>query len=294
MKLRTLGRHCREGLRNLGRNGWMTIASVSAVTVTLLLLGVFVVMAWNVEHLSRQVEKQVQISVILKDGTTREQMQNLQQWLATRPDIQSVTFVSKEEGLANLRASLKEDGDLLNGLEKENPLPDKFVVQAKDPQMTGKVAEEISKLPQVESVRYAKEMVERLFQVTRIIRDIGLVFIVGLLFTAMFLIANTIKLTIFARRREIEIMKLVGATNGFIRWPFFIEGVLMGAIGAVIPIVLIVLGYHYLLRMVEGFYYFQLVPAHPLVEQVTVLLLCVGAFIGMWGSLVSMRRFLKV
>lgn len=294
MKVRTLVRHCREGVRNLGRNGWMTVASISAVTVTLLLLGVFVVMAWNVEHLSKQVEEQVQMNVILKDGTTAEQIRELQARLSAMPDVKSVVFVSKDEGLENLKASWKENGNLLEGLEKENPLPDKFVVQAADPRMTSAVAAQIEKWPQVDSVRYAKDTVERLFQVTRIIRDVGLIFIVGLLFTAMFLISNTIKLTIFARRREIEIMKLVGATNGFIRWPFFIEGVLMGAIGAVIPIAVIIIGYHYLVRAVPGFYYFQLVPLHPLAEQVTALLLGVGAFIGMWGSLVSMRRFLKV
>ncbi|MDI3257879.1 MAG: permease-like cell division protein FtsX [Kyrpidia sp.] len=293
MKLRTLGRHCREGLRNLGRNGWMTTVQLP-LQRSHSALGVFVVMAWNVQNLSRQVEQQVQMNVILKDGTTPAQIRAVQQWLTARPDVATVTFVSKEQGLAELRASLKEDSSLLDGLERENPLPNKFVVQAKDPRMTGQVAAEIGKLPQVQSVRYAKDMVERLFQVTRIIRDIGLVFIIGLLFTAMFLIANTIKLTIFARRREIEIMKLVGATNGFIRWPFFVEGVLMGALGALVPIAAIVVAYRYLVRAVPGFYYFQLVPAHPLLEQVGVLLLGVGAFIGMWGSVVSMRRFLRV
>ncbi|ADG06863.1 permease-like cell division protein FtsX [Kyrpidia tusciae] len=294
MKVRTLGRHCREGLRNLGRNGWMTVASISAVAVTLLILGVFVVMAWNVQNLSRQVEQQVQMNVILKDGTAPEQIKAVQQWLVARPDVARVTFVSKEQGLANLRASLKQDSNLLDGLDKQNPLPDKFVVQAKDPRMTGQVAAAIEKLPEVDSVRYARDMVERLFQVTRIVRDIGLIFIVGLLFTAMFLIANTIKLTIFARRREIEIMKLVGATNGFIRWPFLVEGIFLGALGALLPIVVIVVAYRYLVDAVPSFYYFQLVPAHPLLEQMAALLLGVGAFIGVWGSVVSMRRFLRV
>jgi cell division transport system permease protein len=142
-------------------------------------------------------------------------------------------------------------------------------------------------------VDYAKQTVEKLFQVTKVVRNVGVVFIFGLMFTAMFLISNTIKITIFARRREIEIMKLVGATNWFIRWPFLVEGVLMGVIGAIIPIVLIAIGYYYVVHA-ESLYIFRLLSFHPLIFNVSAVMLMIGALIGMWGSVISMRRFLRV
>jgi len=159
------------------------------------------------------------------------------------------------------------------------------------------VAERIKNLPYVESVNYAKDMIKKLFTITTMVRNIGVAFIVALAFTAMFLIANTIKLTIVARRREIEIMKLVGATNSFIRWPFFIEGLLMGSLGSVVPIILLLVGYHYLIELVQvdlNLYFLDLLPLNPLAWQLALLLMGIGAFIGVWGSMMSVHRFLKV
>lgn len=190
-----------------------------------------------------------------------------------------------------------EKGYLLDGMEKENPFPDSFVVKTKQPQDTAEVAQAIKKIPSITDVNYGEGTVEKLFVTTRTVRDIGIVFIVGLAFTAMFLIANTIKLTIVARRREIEIMKLVGATNWFIRWPFFVEGLMMGMVGALIPILILGFGYHYLLSLVTNgsvIPFFKLLPLFPLGYQVALLLLAIGAFIGIWGSMVSVRRFLRV
>ncbi|GIM45360.1 cell division protein FtsX [Collibacillus ludicampi] len=293
MKISTFRRHLREGVRNLGRNGWMTFASVSAVTVTLLILGVFLVMALNLQSFVKDVENQVEMNVMIKDGTQRSQIDTLEKQIQAMPGVKSVRFVSKEEGLTNLKQRLKEDGSALNGLEMQNPLPDKIVVQTVDPKQTPVLAEKIWTLPNVDKVDYAKQTVEKLFQVTKVVRNVGVAFIIGLMFTAMFLISNTIKITIFARRREIEIMKLVGATNWFIRWPFLVEGVLMGVIGAIIPIVLIAIGYYYVVHA-ESLYIFRLLSFHPLIFNVSAVMLMIGALIGMWGSVISMRRFLRV
>lgn len=297
MKVNTLGRHFKEGLKNIARNGWMTLASVSAVMITLLILGVFILLAMNVEHMANVIENQVEISVALDLGIEEEEISQLEKEIRTMDGVKSVVFVSKEEGLEQLKERFGKDAYLLEGLEEENPLNDIFLVQAFEPQKTGVVADQIEKLSKVEEVDYGKGTVEKLFMVTNWVRNIGLVFILGLAFTAMFLIANTIKITIYARRREIEIMKLVGATNWFIRWPFFVEGFLLGVIGSILPIILLIVGYQALLDNLTTsltISFLEFLPLYPLAYQISLLLMGIGAFIGVWGSMMSVRRFLKV
>ncbi|SDH66868.1 cell division transport system permease protein [Aneurinibacillus thermoaerophilus] len=297
MKTSTLSRHMREGFKNLGRNGWMTFASISAVMITLLILGVFLMMAMNIQHLVQTVEKQVEIRVSLDVTADDATVKKVEGALKKLPDAAEVRFVSKEEGLKNLKESFGDKRDYLNGLEKENPLPDTFIVKAKTPQQTGALAQKIEAIDGVKKVNYAEQTTKKLFAVTDVIRFVIVAFIIALAFTAMFLIANTIKLTIIARRREIEIMKLVGATNGFIRWPFFVEGALMGIIGAIVPIIVLSVGYASLLDFVEqqlALYFLHLLPIYPLMLEVSLVLLGIGAFIGIWGSLMSVRRFLHI
>jgi cell division transport system permease protein len=294
MKISTFIRHCREGFRNLSRNGWMTFAAISSVTITLLLLGVFLILAYNVQQFSKQIESQVEMNVLVKDGIDRAQVLELERQIKSLPAVGEVTFVPKEEGLRQLREKLKENQELLNGLEEENPLPDKFIVKAKNPTDTEYVASKLAAFPMVEKVNFAKDTVEKLFSVTKFIRNAGAVFVVGLSFLALFLISNAIKVTIFARRKEIEIMKLVGATNWFIRWPFLIEGLLIGVFGAILPILVLGIGYDYLVRKVQGVMLFQFAPFDPLVYSVALILVGIGALIGMIGSMMSISRFLKI
>ncbi|WP_429844198.1 permease-like cell division protein FtsX [Brevibacillus sp. FIR094] len=298
MKIRTLGRHVREGVKNLGRNGWMSFASISAVTITLFILGVFLVLAMNVNYFAQSVEKQVEIRVFMDLLATKENITQVENNIKKLPQVESVSFIPKDEGLKQFKESLGEKAYLFEGLEESNPLPDAFAVKTKQPQDTATVATQIKNFQYVKSLTYGEGTVDKLFSLTEAVRNVGIAFIIGLGFTAMFLIANTIKLTIVARRREIEIMKLVGATNWFIRWPFFVEGLLMGVAGALIPTIMLTVGYYYLLDAItssfEASQLFKLLPLFPLVYQVALALLAIGAFIGIWGSLVSVRRFLRV
>src|SRR5690606_37533636 len=144
---------------------------------------------------------------------------------------------------------------------------------------------------------YGEEKVKKLFNFLKISRNVGLVLIVGLLLTAMFLISNTIKITIYARREEIEIMKLVGATNWFIRWPFLLEGIWLGVIGAILPITFVSIGYYYAHQFITprlGSTFLELLPVAPLNIQISLLMLAMGVLIGGWGGMVSIRKFLKV
>lgn len=293
MKFRTLSRHFREAFRSFWRNGWMTFASISTVTISLLILGVFVLLNLNLDHWTKGMEKQVEIRAFLKMDTSDEEITRLEARIKKLPEVSEVIFIPREKGLEELKTGFGEQGYLLEGLEEENPLPHAFLIKTKIPQETPKVAQVIEQFSAVDKVRYGSGVVERLFSITDAIRNIGLVLIIGLTFTGMFLIANTIKLTILSRKNEIEVMKLVGATNGFIRWPFFIEGSLLGLIGAVIPLAILLFGYNYLVNNVN-LTFITLIPLEPLWDKLTLLLLGIGIFIGIWGSITSVRKFLRV
>ncbi len=220
-------------------------------------------------------------------------------------EVKTIKFVSKEEGLVYLRQKLGESGKaLLDGFEGENnPLNDAFTIEVDDPRNVAVVADQISALnigkdpKPIYKVNYGKGTVEALFKVTQIVRWVGIGIVILLSFTAVFLIANTIKITILARRKEISIMKLVGATNSFIRWPFFIEGALLGFIGSVIPTAIILGGYWKLLNTSSlnlNLLMIELTPFGEIAPTMTALLLGIGMVIGIWGSLISVRKFLRV
>jgi cell division transport system permease protein len=297
MKVRTIGRHARESLKNIGRNGWMTFASVSAVTVTLILVGVFFVIMMNLNKVAQTIEDDVQIRVHIDVAATKTDQQKLHDEIAQIPEVNSIKFSPKEQELKDVIKSLGEEGKSFKLFEQDNPLNDVFIVKTKNPTDTMKAAKKIEKLNYVAKVRYGQGKVEKLFSFIKASRNVGVVLIIGLFFTAIFLISNTIKITIIARRREIKIMRLVGATNSFIRWPFFLEGLLLGILGAILPIVLISIAYKnaydYIAPRLAG-NFMQILPYDPFMYQVAGILLFMGAAIGVWGSVMSVRKFLKV
>ncbi|HDR4421458.1 permease-like cell division protein FtsX [Bacillus mobilis] len=297
MKAKTLSRHLREGVKNLSRNGWMTFASVSAVTVTLLLVGVFLTAIMNMNHFATKVEQDVEIRVHIDPAAKEADQKKLEDDMSKIAKVDSIKYSSKEEELKRLIKSLGDSGKTFELFEQDNPLKNVFVVKAKEPTDTATIAKKIEKMQFVSNVQYGKGQVEKLFDTVKTGRNIGIALIAGLLFTAMFLISNTIKITIYARSTEIEIMKLVGATNWFIRWPFLLEGLFLGVLGSIIPIGLILVTYNSLQSVFNeklGGTIFELLPYSPFVFQLAGLLVLIGALIGMWGSVMSIRRFLKV
>jgi cell division transport system permease protein len=297
MKIRTFGRHTRESLKSIARNGWMTFASVSAVTVTLILVGVFFVIMMNLNRVAQTIEDDVQIRVHIDVAANKQDQQTLKSEIEKIPEVKSVKFSPKEQELKDLVKSLGEEGKSFKLFEQDNPLNDVFIVKTKNPTDTMKVSKIIEKENYVAKVKYGQGKVEKLFKFIKASRDVGVVLILGLFFTAIFLISNTIKITIIARRREIKIMRLVGATNSFIRWPFFLEGLWLGILGSILPITLISIAYYrafdYIGPRLEGTF-IKLLPFDPFVYQVSGILVLMGALIGVWGSVMSVRKFLRV
>ncbi|QFF98216.1 ABC transporter permease [Psychrobacillus glaciei] len=295
MKARTAQRHFKDSLKSISRNGWMTFASVSAVTVTLLLVGVFVMIMMNLSKVADDLEKDVEIKVIVELTADEASITKLKDEITHTTGVAEVKYSTKEDELKKL---ILDFGDDLRLFEQQNPLHNVFVVKAKNPQETEVVAKKIDRLDNTFEVKYGEGKIERLFSILNTSRNVGLVLILALLFTAMFLISNTIRITIVARRRDIEIMKLVGATNWFIRIPFILEGMWLGILGAIIPITLVSVLYYNIYKMLEPKLaqgnLFKLLDYSPFIYQVDALILLMGVLIGVWGSFMSVRKFLRV
>lgn len=297
MRVRTVIRHLREGIKNVFRNGWMSIASIGAVTVTLILVGAFLVLLLNLNQIAKNIEDDVEIKVLIDRTADEEDIRVLGEEIEKNPLVERAQFASKDDELHSLVESMGEEGQSWLLFEQDNPLHHAYIVKSKKPEDTRQLASELEGLPSVEEVNFGEEVVKRLFQFNNYARNIGLVLIIGLVLTAMFLISNTIKLTIMSRSTEIGIMKLVGATDWFIRWPFFIEGMLLGFLGAIIPIISLMTGYYYLevnINQQNTFSFIDILPFHPFAWELALIILAIGTLIGIWGSVMSIRKFLKV
>lgn len=294
LKLRTFWRHIKEGFKSIRRNGWMSFAAVSAVAITLLLVGSLIAIVSNINNFATDIENDVSVRVYIDLAATEEIQDELADRLVGLEQVEEVTFSSREDELDNVKGSYGDTFDLFEG--DRNPLHDVFIVDTTSPEVTAEVAGQIETMEYVSEVNYGGADADKLFQMTSTIRNVGGIIIVALIFTAVFLISNTIRITIFSRSTEIEIMKLVGATNWFIRWPFLIEGALIGFVGALIPSAILWFLYDSIFGTVSSFLAgttFALLSPDPFMYQLLLALMGVGVAIGTIGSAFSMRRFLE-
>lgn len=285
-----------EALKSVVHHGWMSVASIAVVSITLLILGSFMVVNHNVTLLTEDIKEQVQIIVRVDDEAGEQTRSALQRTLVAHPDLEEVRFVSREEAMERLKRQMGEQAFVLEGYAEQgkNPLRDSYELRTQIPEDVPRVAAEVKEFPGVAYVDYGRGVVEPLFQFTGIVRWLSLAFISGLAVTAVFLIANTIRLTVYIRRKEIMIMKYVGATDWFIRWPFIFEGLILGLVGAFVP--LLVIYYSYLAAvhwMQLNIRFVSLVPAAEVMSELIRMLLILGVALGMLGSTISVRRFLK-
>lgn len=291
--IKNFGYFLSESFRSTRHSWVMSLASVTIVTISLLLLGIFMLIARNLDIFAASLEKQMEVTAYLADGMTEETAVELKSQVEEWKEVSGVTYVSKEEAKIRLQEELKEDGDILE-IVGENPLPALYEVQVKNAHDIEPVVGRLKRIIWVEDVSYGQKLVNRLLALTRIIRYFGWGMVGLLALASLMIIANTIKLTVYARRDEIEIMKLVGATDWFIRWPFLIEGMLQGCIGAVLAILILYGGYEFLIEKAEILLPFL---SHQfdisLVWRLSVKLILFGAFLGIIGSFFSVRRFLK-
>ena len=295
MKLKTGEYFIQEVFHSLRRNNWMTFASIGTVAVSLFVLGVFLILVLNMNRLAGMLESQVQISVYLEDHLTDREKRQIGYDIESLQGIDSVTYVDRETAKERLKDRLGDQKYLLDALSDDNPLPDAFEVTVTTPSVVESAAGAIASMQGVEEAKYGQDVVEHLFDITRLMRIFGFV-LMGLLGGAtLFIISNTIRLTVFARRKEIAIMKYVGATDWFIRWPFLLEGIVLGCIGGLIAAVALRSFYAAMAaKIYSTLAFFPLMPQYPFMNYVTAAILLAGIVIGAIGSVISLKRFLRV
>jgi len=279
----------------------MSVAAIVTVLVSMFVLGLGMILFFNFQHAISDIKNRLEIEVFIKNTASPEEINTLGEEISDMPEVKEVKFVSKEEALERLRESLKGHEDVLEALSG-NPLPPSYEITLKDPQRIEEVASRFFDNSVVDhspgthdGVKYGGETSERVLKVTTLFLIGGAGFVALLTVASILLISNTIRLSIFARRREIEIMRLVGATASFIRWPFLLEGMFLGIIGAVVAGLGAWQGYSW---AVSGVYrsitFMPVVPVYPLAGRLALILVGLGALIGALGSTVSLRRFLRV
>ena len=296
--IRILLRNIRDGFKSVGRNLSLSIASISCITITLLIVGIAIVVSYNVENMTKLVKEDFTIVSFVNTSATDEEIQDLKKTIESYKNVESVEHQTKTE-IAN---EMKDTSDSLSKIidswsEDSNPLYDTLLVKVRDTEKISKTAEQISDLELIDEVQYGQGMVENLLSIFKVLEKAMIVAMIALVFVTLFLITNTIKITIFSRKREIEIMRLVGASNFSIKQPFVIEGFCLGFLGSLIPIAVTLYGYSALYKHFNGQLFspfIKLVPAEPFIYFVSLILLGLGVVVGMFGSYRAVRKYLKI
>jgi len=294
MIFENVGFYFREALLSFRRSTLMTTAAILSTTTILIIVGVFLLISVNSNLFLKNIESQLEIIVYLEDNISKAELNNLKNNFTSIDEIKEVKFVSKEEAYQRLLKSLGERKDILSAIET-NPLPASFEIRAKDPKVIGQIANQIAKLKKVEEVEYGQGTVEKLLNFTYIFRRAGILILALLVFASILIISNIIKITVYARRNEIEIMSLTGATSWFIKWPFIIEGFLQGFISAILSIIILYKFYFFTINRVH-----QVIPFLPLVVgnmdllPIGISILLLGSLVGILGSMFSVGKYLDV
>ncbi|SHE69966.1 permease-like cell division protein FtsX [Clostridium fallax] len=296
MKFSTFSYFISDAFKSLKRNKTISLASMATVLATLFVFGVFLLTGMNVNRSVSDVESKVEIKVFLKDDISVMDQRQLEVKLREMDGVKDVNYESKEQAMDNFKKQLNGYESILEGYGKDkNPLPNSFVVKLENPDIAKKVSEEAKKLTGVEDVANDQELISTISSFAKAIRWIGLVLFIVLIGVSLFLIINTIKLTVYSRRREVGIMKFVGATDWFIRWPFVIEGITIGIVGAIFADVLLYFAYKGVYGwLTANLFTVQLISPMYVFSTVLWQFILSGAVIGIFGSIIALRKFLTV
>ncbi|WP_238883020.1 permease-like cell division protein FtsX [Clostridium sp. YIM B02551] len=296
MKLSSIKYFIVDAFKSIKRNKTISLASMATVLMTLLIFGVFLLAALNVGKGVQDIESKVEIKVFLKDDITMMDQRDVQIKLKEQTGVKDVNYESKEEALDKFKDQLNEYKDLLNGYNSDtNPLPASFLVTLEKPEYAKDVANSVSSMTGVENIGNDQDVINKISSFTKAVRWVGVVLFVILVAVSLFLIINTIKLTVFSRRREIGIMKFVGATDWFIRWPFIIEGVIIGLVGAIFSNIVLFFSYKALFSLLsKQLITVSLVSPFYVLSTMSWEFILGGILIGAFGSIIALRKFLVV
>lgn len=279
----------------------MGLASIGSVTAVLIILGFVLIIVLNVNNVALVTKETFdEIAVYLKDEVEDDQIDEMGKAFKEIDGVMGVAFQTKDYALEQLKEDWGENAFLLEGL-RNNPLPNTYIVQLVDVSKSEEVIEQIKTFEGVEDVQYYKDAVNSLIKIADFIKKAGAAMIIILLLISVFIISNTIKITVLNRYKEIELMQYIGATNGYVRGPFMIEGIMLGLMGSVVAILIIFMGYNYIINYLAGRYVALLsgmsgymVGVEMILNDLIIIFLTIGIGIGILGSLISLKKFLSV
>ncbi len=296
---RMLGRNIRDAFKSVFRNFSLSLASISCITITLIIVAISILATLNVNNFAKVMKEDVTMVVFLNTETTAEEEEQIEFQLKNMDNVESVEFRSKEDvknemaGTSETLRSIMEEWE-----ESDNPLKDNYLIKVTDIEKIKDTANEIQKIEQVDAVNYGEGMIEQLITAYDTVQKVSLLVVIALIVVTIFLIINTIKLTIFSRKREISIMRLVGASNFTIKNPFVIEGMFLGMLGSIVPILITTYGYLAFYNHFQGYLFssplIKLIKPEPFIYYVALLVLVIGIIVGMLGSYRAVKKYLKV
>lgn len=295
---RIIGINIRDAFKGVFRNFSLSLASISCITITLIVVAASIIFSYNVNNFTQLVEKDVTIVVFLDNELSKERIDKIKDEIGAINNVESYEFISKESITKDMRSSSEIfDSVMKNWSDEENPIQNTYQVKVLDIENIKGVAEKLEKIQGVTLVKYGEGVIEQLISTFELIHKICIGAVIALVLVTAFLISNTIKITISSRKREIAIMRLIGASNLNIRIPFIIEGLLLGALGSIIPIIITIYGYDALYNSFDGQLFspfIKLIPPIPFVYTISIALLGIGILVGMFGSWRAVKKHLKI
>ena len=298
--LRIFSRSIRDSIKSVFRNFSLSLASISCITITLIVVAVSIVLSYSVEKFTKIIEKDVTIVAFISNDASEDSIKDIEKQILALDNInpKNVKFRDKMDISEEMMQSSDVFKDIMQDWTKEeSPIQNTYQIKVDDIDNIGNTAKEIEKIEGITSVKYGAGMVEQMVNVFDTVRKFSIIIVAALIIVNAFLISNTIKITIFSRKREIEIMRLVGASNTNIKIPFIMEGLFLGILGSVIPVVVTILGYtkifeHFNGRLFVSF--IKLEQPYPFVLYISGILVAIGMIVGMFGSWRAVRKYLKI
>ena len=299
MKYNIFGYLIGEGFSNVFKNKKSTGASLMIMCATMIIFGIFLILGENINHFVEEVESIQGIQVFIENDATQEQIDELGEKIRALDGVSTIEFVSKDDALNQMKEQFGERQDLLAGYEENNIFPASYVVTLTDLTKNGEIQKQIDSFDYVKKIASSDETVETLINLANGIKIVTGIILLLLIIISVFIIANTIKLTVHARRKEISIMKYVGATNGFIRWPFIVEGMIIGIFASIISITIVGIAYNFIVQSVVNSEFMRAININfvtfsDMLNSIIIVYMLLGIGIGALGSIISMRKYLKV
>lgn len=295
---RMLGRSFRDAFKSVIRNFSLSLASISCITITLIIVAIAIMASLNINNFTDEIEKDLTIVVFLDRDADANDIKDVKKELDKISNVEKITFISKDEVKEQMREESEVFAKVLDGYDEgESPLKDTYQVKVKEIEKIKVTADRIKKIDSVSVVRYGEGMVEKLVSAFTSIKNVTYGVVIALIVVTVFLIVNTIKLTISARKREIGIMRLVGASNFTIKTPFIIEGMILGVLGSIIPVIFTTYGYMAFYKHFDGYLFSQLIvliKPEPFIYTTSLMVIIIGILVGMIGSASAVKKYLKI